>query len=123
MRIARAGASELRTLAAESRTIRPMEEARIPGVPAAKQTCCRVRVPPLDRERQRRHERPAAPRMTRRRLRTRPRAECSLGSIFRVRRTNRYGAAEPQWRSEEHTSELQSRVDLVCRLLLEKKKK
>src|SRR6266536_5732290 len=26
-------------------------------------------------------------------------------------------------RSEEHTSELQSRVDLVCRLLLEKKKK
>src|SRR5207247_7906722 len=25
-------------------------------------------------------------------------------------------------RSEEHTSELQSRVDLVCRLLLEKKK-
>src|SRR5699024_11944437 len=28
-----------------------------------------------------------------------------------------------QWRSEEHTSELQSRFDLVCRLLLEKKKK
>src|SRR5207247_11052514 len=26
------------------------------------------------------------------------------------------------WRSEEHTSELQSRVDLVCRLLLENKK-
>src|SRR5215207_11733883 len=26
-------------------------------------------------------------------------------------------------RSEEHTSELQSRVDIVCRLLLEKKKK
>src|SRR5438874_7667047 len=25
------------------------------------------------------------------------------------------------WRSEEHTSELQSRRDLVCRLLLEKK--
>src|SRR6266704_4723215 len=30
--------------------------------------------------------------------------------------------AEPD-RSEEHTSELQSRFDLVCRLLLEKKKK
>src|SRR5206468_9280841 len=30
-------------------------------------------------------------------------------------------AHEP--RSEEHTSELQSRSDLVCRLLLEKKKK
>src|SRR2546421_6222803 len=34
-------------------------------------------------------------------------------------------AARPQnvFRSEEHTSELQSRSDLVCRLLLEKKKK
>src|SRR2546429_3873085 len=29
---------------------------------------------------------------------------------------------EVQWRSEEHTSELQSRLHLVCRLLLEKKK-
>src|SRR2546421_7677702 len=29
----------------------------------------------------------------------------------------------PEMRSEEHTSELQSRSDLVCRLLLEKKKK
>src|SRR5699024_12292565 len=29
---------------------------------------------------------------------------------------------EPFSRSEEHTSELQSRFDLVCRLLLEKKK-
>src|SRR5699024_11877899 len=28
-----------------------------------------------------------------------------------------------QFRSEEHTSELQSRFDLVCRLLLEKKNK
>src|SRR5260221_8816100 len=27
-----------------------------------------------------------------------------------------------RWRSEEHTSELQSHSDLVCRLLLEKKK-
>src|SRR5207248_8956355 len=27
------------------------------------------------------------------------------------------------WRSEEHTSELQSPYDLVCRLLLEKKKR
>src|SRR2546421_6230054 len=33
-------------------------------------------------------------------------------------------AARPESsRSEEHTSELQSRSDLVCRLLLEKKKK
>src|SRR4051812_49577492 len=29
----------------------------------------------------------------------------------------------PEVRSEEHTSELQSHVNLVCRLLLEKKKK
>src|SRR2546421_11439139 len=32
-------------------------------------------------------------------------------------------AHSPASRSEEHTSELQSRSDLVCRLLLEKKKK
>src|SRR5438445_4283653 len=36
----------------------------------------------------------------------------------RLRRNRR-----PQIRSEEHTSELQSRQYLVCRLLLEKKKK
>src|SRR5687768_17821636 len=30
---------------------------------------------------------------------------------------------EPGGRSEEHTSELQSRLQLVCRLLLEKKKR
>src|SRR5206468_5116468 len=41
-----------------------------------------------------------------------------------ARRTSRAG--RPWYvdvRSEEHTSELQSRSDLVCRLLLEKKKK
>src|SRR2546430_2927910 len=31
-------------------------------------------------------------------------------------------SAEPNTRSEEHTSELQSQSNLVCRLLLEKKK-
>src|SRR5207247_7753128 len=37
---------------------------------------------------------------------------------------DRQGKTVWEWRlrSEEHTSELQSRVDLVCRLLLEKKK-
>src|SRR6266480_5727783 len=35
----------------------------------------------------------------------------------------RYGLLSPSLRSEEHTSELQSHVNLVCRLLLEKKKK
>src|SRR2546428_2191542 len=37
-------------------------------------------------------------------------------------RRERELARLPQLRSEEHTSELQSRSDLVCRLLLEKKK-
>src|SRR5688572_31326339 len=37
---------------------------------------------------------------------------CAAGSVGEVRR-----------RSEEHTSELQSQSNLVCRLLLEKKKK
>src|SRR5438132_10423505 len=32
------------------------------------------------------------------------------------------GSLAPSTRSEEHTSELQSHSDLVCRLLLEKKK-
>src|SRR5258707_4472815 len=35
----------------------------------------------------------------------------------------RQNSAEDRTRSEEHTSELQSRQYLVCRLLLEKKKK
>src|SRR5438034_5499799 len=35
----------------------------------------------------------------------------------------RLGVLGPLIRSEEHTSELQSHSDLVCRLLLEKKKK
>src|SRR2546429_5105550 len=34
-----------------------------------------------------------------------------------------FGVAGSGYRSEEHTSELQSRLHLVCRLLLEKKKK
>src|SRR2546428_4102594 len=38
-------------------------------------------------------------------------------------RLNRLKKSAPSRRSEEHTSELQSRSDLVCRLLLEKKKK
>src|SRR6185503_20488278 len=42
-----------------------------------------------------------------------------------VRRTGLSRAGTDIWspRSEEHTSELQSRLHLVCRLLLEKKKK
>src|SRR5207249_8884256 len=37
------------------------------------------------------------------------------------RMVTRWGAMASYLRSEEHTSELQSRFDLVCRLLLEKK--
>src|SRR3712207_6851685 len=39
------------------------------------------------------------------------------------RHQGRVACAAPTDRSEEHTSELQSRQYLVCRLLLEKKKK
>src|SRR2546422_1382516 len=39
-------------------------------------------------------------------------------------RSRSYRGRSARWeRSEEHTSELQSRLHLVCRLLLEKKKK
>src|SRR2546422_3435874 len=44
---------------------------------------------------------------------------CSISSWFRRSSQHR----ERSTRSEEHTSELQSRLHLVCRLLLEKKKK
>src|SRR6266849_2392732 len=46
------------------------------------------------------------------------RSPCPCG-----RTPSRMSALPRAWRSEEHTSELQSRVDLVCRLLLEKKKR
>src|SRR5699024_11625624 len=47
----------------------------------------------------------------------------SLRSSFTALGTLSYHCSKnnPQLRSEEHTSELQSRFDLVCRLLLEKK--
>src|SRR5438034_7466384 len=52
-------------------------------------------------------------------------ADTGFGNALNVGRTVRSlvraGAAGIQ-RSEEHTSELQSHSDLVCRLLLEKKK-
>src|SRR5206468_12378450 len=49
-------------------------------------------------------------------------AEPRLGHVGRVRAGGRTPAHVSEPRSEEHTSELQSRSDLVCRLLLEKKK-
>src|SRR2546427_7994700 len=41
---------------------------------------------------------------------------------FVARINAEFKAAYPEMRSEEHTSELQSQSNLVCRLLLEKKK-
>src|SRR2546427_8690674 len=47
-----------------------------------------------------------------------------LRSVVEPRRERgRGGDRPPRERSEEHTSELQSQSNLVCRLLLEKKKK
>src|SRR2546429_1438166 len=45
------------------------------------------------------------------------RITCNSGMNFKST-----ASGAPQERSEEHTSELQSRLHLVCRLLLEKKK-
>src|SRR3712207_8374489 len=45
-----------------------------------------------------------------------PAVQPSDGTLFQF-------ASQPCFRSEEHTSELQSRQYLVCRLLLDKKKK
>src|SRR2546429_3289983 len=55
-------------------------------------------------------------------------ARADLGHAAAARRERllahaRRGRARRRPRSEEHTSELQSRLHLVCRLLLEKKKK
>src|SRR2546429_6054306 len=59
-----------------------------------------------------------SPRRSEKRRRARARRAVSTD-----RETGRSAAAAPAVRrSEEHTSELQSRLHLVCRLLLEKKK-
>src|SRR5436309_12115034 len=54
---------------------------------------------------------------------TRPSAIETRGSTWSSRRSGPIPRKTKQTRSEEHTSELQSRENLVCRLLLEKKKK
>src|SRR5260221_2163776 len=53
----------------------------------------------------------------------RPRRRSPSPSRRRSAGSRRGGRAGELPRSEEHTSELQSHSDLVCRLLLEKKKK
>src|SRR3712207_8637232 len=49
-----------------------------------------------------------------------PRIRCAIGDCRMSHRSTH--KPRPAARSEEHTSELQSRQYLVCRLLLEKKK-
>src|SRR5690625_5421478 len=46
-----------------------------------------------------------------------------LNRFWSTGKTHRHWTSGTVFRSEEHTSELQSRGHLVCRLLLEKKKK
>src|SRR5690606_41084288 len=49
---------------------------------------------------------------------------CNLASMLKVACGTSFNRSfSMSFRSEEHTSELQSRENLVCRLLLEKKKK
>src|SRR5436309_7675995 len=61
-------------------------------------------------------------------FRPRPASGRAAAGASRPRRPRRRREAPRSWsrrssRSEEHTSELQSRENIVCRLLLEKKKK
>src|SRR2546429_2229845 len=57
------------------------------------------------------------------RIRASPRAKSSITAPTTIGiRTLGIPQSNPVLRSEEHTSELQSRLHLVCRLLLEKKK-
>src|SRR2546422_6635095 len=49
--------------------------------------------------------------------------EFGRGQTAQVEKVDGRDLAIAEGRSEEHTSELQSRLHLVCRLLLEKKKK
>src|SRR6266536_6037944 len=53
---------------------------------------------------------------------SRPISASDFTSAFRITGVISPSSTATAMRSEEHTSELQSRVDLVCRLLLEKKK-
>src|SRR3712207_7799631 len=76
------------------------------GPPTAQKNACRSTAP----------DQPADPRPYRR---TDHRADPQAGRPRRPARSH----LPAKGRSEEHTSELQSRQYLVCRLLLEKKKK
>src|SRR2546430_6108696 len=57
------------------------------------------------------------------RLRTPPALDTTMPLVRNPAERRRHRRVECRRRSEEHTSELQSQSNLVCRLLLEKKKK
>src|SRR5690606_40423914 len=70
--------------------------------------------------------RKSAPKSTTRTPRAKSSAASSMDAPWGTARnatSQRRAMASTSTRSEEHTSELQSRENLVCRLLLEKKKK
>src|SRR5947207_6195264 len=56
-------------------------------------------------------------------FRSRPATEEEIALVHTPAHIERLAATAGRPRSEEHTSELQSHSDLVCRLLLEKKNK
>src|SRR2546427_3651344 len=64
--------------------------------------------------------RPDLPQISRTLIRT---AQIRSSSTAQSRGDSTPMKTSRQWRSEEHTSELQSQSNLVCRLLLEKKKR
>src|SRR2546427_6569609 len=76
---------------------------------------------PAHRPRAARRSRPAARRSCPARARSARRSEIRHRPA--PRQIQGGGPSRPGARSEEHTSELQSQSNLVCRLLLEKKKK
>src|SRR2546430_7912596 len=76
----------------------------------------------LFRSRPRQHlhtNRPVLPRN----LRSIPSPWIGSGNCWTGNNLDKVCGRAPEGRSEEHTSELQSQSNLVCRLLLEKKKK
>src|SRR5699024_12104902 len=82
---------------------RPMSPARLPRMPQPRPT--------------------TPPRPQPQPLRRRSRPAQGTSPTFPKSSKDSYGKRLSRRRSEEHTSELQSRFDLVCRLLLEKKKR
>src|SRR2546422_7369106 len=112
----RASASGSRTLSAVLRT----ESNRTTGTRVARNAFSRDRQPESTAPSRPAHTRLVVhlgTRITAPRERTRTDSRFSQGYPWRVARC--HGRRS---RSEEHTSELQSRLHLVCRLLLEKKK-